>query len=269
MHGYARELERIDELEAGSIDPSEFYSITRGEPPAEMDPRTWCRIENQKSMGSCQGHAQTTVCETAFRAATNGQIIQFSPLFAYYATQKIDGLNGSDRGSTIAGGVKSAKENGQCPLDIMPYPNPVRYHWSIPEIAYKAAKDYLIGYSLICKSYEDILSFIQTGQGAVEFGVEWNSSIVPDSKGYINDVQFGGGGHALCFNGYTGPQELDPDGKPYLWMANSWDTVWGDKGWAKVSSRVVTKWLNRRGNVFIGMSDMKSPKFRKIDYSLW
>ncbi len=118
--GYLIEAERKGQLLA-TAKPIPAFCLSGGyEEPEEIDCRSWMRIENQGSMGSCQGHAQTTVGEYCYHVAM-GEVIQFSPLFAYIATQRIDGING-DRGSTIAGGVENAETNGLCPLEGLPLP---------------------------------------------------------------------------------------------------------------------------------------------------
>lgn len=270
FYGYVPEFEDQEYLDSLE-DFSKYSHACMGEYPEEIDPRKWHRIENQKSIGSCQGHAQTSVAEKAFFNKT-GRLIQFSPIFAYYATQEIDGLKGSDRGSTISGGVKCAKTVGLCLLDEAPYPNPPRYRWNISQHQRDVASQYKIKSSLVMKSYEDIYNYLGSGQGGVEIGVVWNNTMTPDKNGCINDCNVrSGGGHALAFLGYTSGQDLDPDGNRYLWMANSWDVRWGLEGWAKVAKRVVEKQLatfQGRGQ-FIGMSDMETPEYRKVDYSLW
>lgn len=265
--GYPLALERREELQKNSYDLEKFRQLTQGDFPEEINPLDWHHIEYQKTMGSCQGFAQSSVLEMAYRIKTNS-IIQFSPLFAYYATQKIDRLNGRDIGSTIAGGAQCATTLGGCPLELMPYPEPVRYNWHLPQNCIEAASKYKAGYQLMCKTYDDCLKFLGSGQGGILIGIGWNDSMTPDRNGYIKDCNtYGGGGHALAILGYT--KEKDDYGYPYLWMANSWDVNWGFKGYAKISSRVVTKHITNPMGVFIGLSDLSVPDFRKVDYALW
>jgi C1A family cysteine protease len=237
--------------------------------PEEVDPRHWLRIENQKNMGSCQGHEQTTVGEMAYYIASGGEVIQFSPLFAYYSTQEIDGLAGSDSGSTISGGAKNAKERGLCPLELMPYPDPVRYNWNIPKAAKEAALDFRINYIVTMTTYNDIKRFIGSGQGGVGIGILWSSNVMtPNSSGCIENYSAGGGGHAVSLVGYT--KRKHRDGRNYILLANSWDTTWGNKGFTEVSPVAIDQMLASRYTVMIGMSDLKSPKIRKYpDYSPW
>lgn len=259
--GYPIELERRAELEAAAID---FYSSVKGlfSAPEEIDPRQWHRIEYQKNMGSCQGHALSSVGEYAYHIAT-GEVTQFSPLFCYYATQRIDGISG-DRGSTISGGARCAKENGFCPLDVMPYPDPVRYTGKIPPEAYTAATPFKIRSHSVCRNFEEVFAYLASGQGGVEIGIAWGGAMTPNSEGVIEQFRPGGGGHAVCFLGYS--QRRDRQDRQYLWLANSWSVTWGNKGWAEVSPTAVDQ-MGRDGNtVMIGMSDLSTPEVRPYSF---
>ncbi len=256
--GYRIDHERRDWLRRTAI---EFRPHVDGRycAPAEIDPRPWHRIENQGSMGSCQGHALSSVCELAYHIAL-GEVIQFSPLFAYYATQKIDGL----LGSTIAGGLECAQQFGACPLDVMPYPQPVRYTGRIPEAAFSAASVFRIRSHAMCRNYADVFAFLSSGQGGVEIGIRWGAAMMPDGEGVIEQYRPGGGGHAVCFLGYS--RRVDPQGRNYLWLANSWSEEWGDRGWAEVAPHAVDQMARHADTVMIGLSDLSTPTPRKVDW---
>ena len=230
--------------------------------PEEIDPRPWHRIEMQGSMGSCQGHALSSVCELAYHIAT-GKVIQFSPLFAYYATQQLDGLLGRDVGSTIEGGARLAKQHGLCPLEAMPYPNPVRYTGRIPASAWPAAEPFKIRSHAVCRSYVDVYEYLATGQGGVEIGIAWSSSLEP-VRGVIEQYRPGRGGHAVALLGYS--RRKDSQGRKYLWLANSWDTSWGNSGWAEVAPRAIEEMLAHPQTVMIGLSDLTTPTPRLVHW---
>jgi hypothetical protein len=260
--GYRIDLERRADLESTATRlPAGFQRHFRA--PEEIDPRPWHRIEDQGEMGSCQGHALSSVCEMAYHIAT-GEVIQFSPLFAYYATQKIDGIRG-DQGSTIDGGRRCAMEFGSCPLDVMPYPNPVRYRWEIPKEAYEAAKAFKIRSHTMIRSYQDAFTFLASGQGGIEIGIGWGD-LQTDSRGVIETYRPGPGGHAVCFLGYS--KRSDRNSEKYLWLANSWGPQnWGNAGWAEVSPTAVRQMLQARDTVMVGLSDLTTPTARKIDWA--
>jgi len=261
--GYRIDLERRPELRAGAV---EFRDRVDGKYviPAEIDPRPWHRIENQGPIGSCQGHALSSVCEFAYHLAT-GEVIQFSPLFSYYATQQLDGLLGRDVGSTISGGMQCAKQFGACPLDVMPYPQPVRYTGVIPETAFTAAEPFRIRSHSVCRNYEDVFSFLSSGQGGVEIGISWGAAMTPNGEGVIESFRPVGGGHAVCFLGYSARE--DAHGRKYLWLANSWSADWGDRGWAEVAPQAVEQMSRHPHTVMIGLSDLSTPKPRKVDWT--
>lgn len=258
--GYPIELEQRAELEQTATD---FRGLVRGlySAPEEIDPRPWHKIENQSSMGSCQGHALASVCEMAYHIAT-GEVTQFSNMFAYLATQKIDGLLGRDSGSTINGGRKCAQQYGMCPLEVFPYPNPVRYSSRIPDAAWDAAKPFRIRSHAFCRNYSDVYEYLASGQGGVEIGISWG--LRPDSNGIVQRFQTGGGGHAVAFLGYS--KRKDSTGRNYLWLANSWSRSWGNNGWAEVAPKVVDDMGRHRYTVMIGMSDLTTPKPRPVDW---
>lgn len=260
--GYRIDLERREALRQTAVDFRRHVDGRFAAPP-EIDPRPWHRIENQGAMGSCQGHALSSVCEMAYHIATN-EVLQFSPLFAYYATQKIDGLLGGDSGSTIAGGMECSKKFGACPLDVMPYPNPVRYTGVIPDAAYSAATSFKIRLHAVCRNYDDVFSFLASGQGGVEIGIRWGAAMTPNGDGVIEQFRPGSGGHAVCFLGYS--RRVDGQGHNYLWLANSWSEQWGDRGWAEVAPLAVEQMARHPETVMIGLSDLSTPAPRRIDW---
>lgn len=259
--GYRLDLERRIELlaTARSVDHTLLQAMTA---PPEIDPRPWHRIEMQGSMGSCQGHALSSVCELAYHMAT-GTVTQFSPLFAYYASQQIDGLLGRDVGSTLAGGLECARRFGLCPLEVMPYPNPVRYTGRILAAAWPAAEPFKIRSHAVCRSYADVYEYLATGQGGVEIGIAWSSALEPVG-GVIERYRPGRGGHAVALLGYSRRQ--DSQQRNYLWLANSWDTSWGNSGWAEVAPRAIEEMLAHPQTVMIGLSDLTTPTPRLVHW---
>jgi hypothetical protein len=217
---------------------------------------------------NCQGHALSSVCEMAYHIAT-GEVTQFSPLFAYLATQEMDGLLGRDAGSTIYNGMNVAKRIGMLPLDLMPYPNPVRYPSSVAKIreeleaAYKLASPFKIRNHAICRNYSDVFNYLSSGQGGVEIGIPWGNELTP-RDGLIQRFVPGGGGHAVCFMGYS--KRRDTEGRKYLWLANSWSVSWGNNGWAEVAPVAVDQMGAHPFTTMIGLSDLSVPTPRKVDW---
>lgn len=260
--GYRLDLEDRGELVRTSTDLTQACRAWAA--PLEIDPRPWHRIENQGSIGSCQGHALSSVCEMAYHIAT-GDSIQFSRLFGYYATQKIDGLLGRDAGSTINGGRKCAQQYGICREEVMPYPNPVRYTGQFTDGCYEDASRFKIQSHTFCRNYADVYAFLASGQGGVEIGISWGG-FNPDREGVIQSFRPAGqGGHALCYLGYS--QRKDSQGRNYLWLANSWSETWGSHGWAEVAPEAVDQMGRHGDTVMIGLSDLTTPEPRVIKWA--
>ena len=70
-----------------------------------LDPRKLIRVENQKSMGSCQGQSLSTNLEWIYCIQTGGKTIQLSRMQAYIMSQDKNNIR-SDSGSVVSSGVK-------------------------------------------------------------------------------------------------------------------------------------------------------------------
>lgn len=230
-----------------------------------IDPRKFMKLENQGQVGSCQGHSISSCVEWCYAIATGGEKIQLSRAYGYYETQRIDGLSG-DKGSTIQGGIKLATEFGICEESLWPYANRYdnRRPKPIEELRANAAQ-YKIGKSYRLTSYDAIRTFLGSGQGAVSLGITWNSSV---DSGVVNNYSgASGGGHAIGL--YSLSERKDEQGRPWLWMMNSWGDKWGQNGWAEWSPNAVEQMTKGRWSVFVGVSDMPAVKPRSLDVSEW
>ena len=165
----------------------------------------WHQTENQGRIGSCQGNALTSCLERLIfvRTGSRSDVVQLSRIFAYIATQKIDGLLGRDQGSTISGGVKLALKHGVPPESMTGYPS--RYPNSsdrsriLAESNYRAGLDYRAVRSWkVSDNIEDAKDFI-AGGGAISFGIKYNG--IPRNR-IISSFIPGRGGHAMAALGY-------------------------------------------------------------------
>jgi hypothetical protein len=230
-----------------------------------FDPRKVMKVENQGSVGSCQGHSISSVAELCYYIATGDLTRQLSRAYGYYETQRIDGISG-DRGSTIEGGVKLATQYGICREELWPYSG--RYEPTRPrpieELRADAAQ-YKIGKTYSLKSYDAIRTFLGSGQGAVHLGITWNSSV---DSGSVNSYSgAGGGGHAIGL--YALSTKKDSSGRPWLWMMNSWGANWGNGGWSEWSPAAIDQMLRHRYTACFGLSDMPNVKPRELDLKQW
>ena len=184
--------------------PATFRGFGR---PGRVDV-DWHRHESQGAMGSCQGNDLSSCLERLHFVAT-GQRVQLSRIFAYLATQEIDGLLGVDQGSTISGGVRLAMKHGVPPEDLTGYPS--RYpnrrdisrilaadHYSAGE-PFKAMSQWAVG-----PEADEAMDWIGGG-GAISIGIAWYSGIIPADR-IVRSFQPRGrfGGHAVAVLGYEG-----------------------------------------------------------------
>ena len=164
----------------------------------------WHKTENQGPMGSCQGHSISSVLERL--AMVRGEKIQLSEIFAYLASQKIDGLLGGDRGSTISGGCKVAMQYGIPPESMTGYPR--GYPSRAERERVLSSENYAAGEPYKAKSlwkvpqdHEAVLDFIGGG-GGINFGIAWSSGTIPRDR-VVRNYRPGRGGHAMAVLGYN------------------------------------------------------------------
>ncbi len=183
--------------------------------PAAVDV-TWHRTENQGQIGSCQGHALTSVLERVIFASSGGATKkQLSEIFAYLATQKIDGLLYSDNGSTITGGGKVGMEIGAPDDAVTGYPRSYPNRTTIAQIL--SPENYKLALENRAKAlwrvsdvFEETLNFIGGG-GGISFGISWYEGLIPRDRivrAFEPNKYRVLGGHAMAVLGYTANGEL-------------------------------------------------------------
>jgi hypothetical protein len=130
--------------------------------------------------------------------------IVFNPWSLYYRTS-----GGRDGGSNIEDNVRLAQEQGICPMDVWPRSKGWR---STPSAeALRVAKEFRIREAFDCMSKSEAVTGLMSGMAFL----------------------FGANGHALCAVEYR-------TGYPYV--ANSWDTTWGEQGFGKWVSWAGINW---------------------------
>jgi hypothetical protein len=186
--------------------PQEFRTFAR---PSYIDV-DWHKSENQGPIGSCQGNGLTSCLERLqfVRTGSKDTVVQLSRIFAYLATQKLDGLLGSDRGSTISRGVKLALTVGAPPETLTGYPRsyPARSERDriLSPANYAAGSPYKAHSSWQCpEDPEEAMNFIGGG-GAISLGISWYNGIIPSDR-IVKQFRPPGsaGGHAMFIGGYT------------------------------------------------------------------
>ena len=237
---YAWEKEDHEYLNALPTLPMKSAEWTAFSRPKSIDV-DWHKTENQLQIGSCQGNSLTSAVERTL--IVRGVKIQLSRIFAYLATQKIDGLLGSDRGSTISGGCKLAVEVGCPPETLTGYPNGYPGRTERDAILSAANYEQAAAYKALSAwkvpdNHEELLDFIGGG-GAVNFGIRYYASLIPQDR-VVRSYRpwYVLGGHAMAVLGYDADGNLlavnsHGDGK-YTITPAAWRQMLADRSTAAI-----------------------------------
>jgi hypothetical protein len=259
--GYPIELENRDALQSSSTQLT--FSARDYQAPAEIDPRPLMRHDKQGNMGSCQGFSLAN-CGEYLEALAEGRLgQQFSSLFAYLESQRMNPqLFGVDRGSTIEGGLKVAKEIGFLPEEDLPYrtPYPSNARSLVTDAMRAKAAPRKIRSHTWLDSYEAIFNYLASGAGAVHTGTSWNDSFY-SQNGVLESIRFGraDGGHATAWLGYS--KRKDSKGRNYIWRLNS-----HNDSWTEMSPAVVDQLARHSNSSIVGISDLSQPGPRIVSW---
>ncbi len=245
------------------IEPlGEVYSET------SIDPRDTLRTEFQGPQGACQGFSLSSIVEWCYMLAKGDSSlegVQLSPAFAYYESQRLDRLNGSDRGSTISGGCKLATTTGIPEEKFWKYPK--KYDNRRPDDFQDVlanAEQYKASTLRKVKTYDDIRNFLGAAVGAVNLGIRWSK----EYGAVIEKIgKKRGGGHAVALISLS--TKKDAVNRPYVWLLNSWGKRWGNRGWSEVKPAVIAAWLRERYTTAIGISELPNIAPRKFSLEDW
>lgn len=262
--GYRIDLEDQREIQ----DTATPFTVAYGDynAPEEVDPRKLMRHDKQGAMGSCQGFSLANCGELLWMynigLAQYSNDHQFSSLFSYLETQRVDGLLGRDVGSTISGGLKIGRDVGFLEEKHLryrtPYPRDAR-SMITSEMRLLAAPFKIRSHSWL-RTYTDIFNYLASGAGAVHTGTIWNNSFYA-RNGVLESVSSsGGGGHATAWLGYT--KRKDRRGRNYLLRLNS-----HNDSWTEIAPSVIDQLCAHRHTSIVGVSDLSTPGPRKIDWS--
>lgn len=263
--GYAIELERRDEIR--SYATPMLFTSSDFKAPEEVDPRKLVRHDQQFDMGSCGGFGNTGVGEILYAYASGEKQWrpdrQFSPLFAYLEAQRFDGLIGADKGSTISGHLKVAREIGYCPESVLPYrtPYPRNARSLITAAMRQAAAPFKVRSHTWLDGYTPIFNYLAARIGGCLVGTPWNDSFYAPN-GVLERISFTrrDGGHAYSFLGYS--KRKDSRGRNYLWRLNS-----HKDSFIEVAPSVVDQLCGHEYTSVVGMSDLSIPEPRNVDFS--
>lgn len=256
--GYDPLIEDRDSI-ANQSTPMSFR-LTDFQAPIEIDPRPMMRHDKQGNMGSCQGFSLSNATEYLWALAVGSfsNDRQFSALYCYLESQRLDNLLGADRGSTIGSGLKVAKDIGICPESLLPYrtPYPANARTLITDQLRAAGSQYKIRSHTWLESYNDVFKYLASSSGAVHTGTVWNNSFY-STNGVLESVSLrNGGGHATAWLGYS--SRKDRSGRNYIWRLNS-----HNDSWTELAPSVIDALFKDKYTSIVGISDLITPGPRK------
>jgi hypothetical protein len=205
------------------------------------------RIENQGRMGSCGGHAGSSVLECLNWLDTKDWV-QLSRMWCYIAAQRETGHNGRDVGCTISGLAKAMQSRGVCLESSLPYPD--RYSDVLPRSAAEEAAQHKIKAFTRLPTAEQARQFIGSGLGLIAIGIPWMNGF---QGGEISSRTANGGsigGHALAVTGYD-------DSTRTFEVPNSWGEQAGNQGWFRMTYEFWDKIFRGQNAEAIGFSDLE------------
>lgn len=196
--------------------------------PAAVDWRAGMPpVYNQGDLGSCTANAIAAAVDYE-RNRQGEQFINPSRLFIYYNERAAEHTVASDAGASIRDGIKSVKNQGDCPEKEWPYvtkkftvkPKAACY---ADALKYKAVSYVRVGVSVA--QLKKALAgrpvvFGFTVYESFESAAVAKTGIVPLPKKSESVL----GGHAVCAVGYD-------DQKHVVICRNSWGARWGDHGY--------------------------------------
>ncbi len=251
-------LERI--LAHDDIAKSAAAAYSGSDLPEEIDYTDKILIENQFSIGSCQGNSISSCTELCYRLST-GEVVQLTRMGAYIWTQELDGLVGRDVGSTIYNGFLVAQK-GLCVEALWKYPS--RYMTSPPDGS-KAEAEANRKYKLLkgwrLKSPDDVMTWLESNQGPIHIGIEWTNSLSNAGDFVTSYGGGGGGGHSVFLAGYRTVR-----GTRCPKMYNSWSKSWGNNGRTTISRQALDAMFTRRFTVMIGVNGAEGIVAPRYDY---
>lgn len=261
--GYDPRRENRAGLTANAIKFDIMSLNCAGDIPDTRGIKDLMRRDDQHQMNSCAGFGMTNTLEVCHYNQTRVWR-QFNPLWSYRRGQELDNIRG-DNGATIYGVTQAAKTKGGLPEDIdndgkPEYPYKVDYNFPFPRDCYDIAANWTIGYTIELRGFDQILRFLQTGQGAVVIGGAWGNW-KPNSAGIATRFVSGGGGHARAYVDW-----ITINGVVHLVEVNSHYKTYGDNGFAYHTKQFVDSQAQDKWTVTIGCSDLKTPEPRIVDW---
>jgi C1A family cysteine protease len=210
--------------------------------PPWIDLSTICSpVEDQGYLGSCVANSSTSAMEALLKK-TNRPLLNFSRLFVYYYTRKIDRVPPSeDSGCTIRSAMKCLAYFGASVESLWPYEEE-KFSVAPSYSAIKDAKSHQILKYYRCPNLTSTKHSLVQGFTVVG-GFSVPENMMSDECARTGIVKYPGptegfaGGHAIHFIGYNDQTKM-------LKFQNSWGSGWGDRGFGYLPYKFVEDGLS-------------------------
>jgi C1A family cysteine protease len=208
-----------------------FKVVNLASLPNKIDLRESCSfVENQATLGSCTANAAVGALEYLDIVDGNmdGDIENYSRLFVYYNTRKIQGTIDQDSGGTLRDTIKALAASGACDERLWSYDIPKFKIEPGPSCYEDAAKRKISEYHRL-ETFPDCLACLAEGFPFV-FGFMTYDNFNNQETARTGVLGLPGpenifcGGHAVLGVGY------DMETKTLL-VRNSWGDHWGMGGY--------------------------------------
>jgi len=204
----------------------EFVAAAGDIPKAVDNRRRISSIKDQATEGSCVGFAIAKGIEVA-SGSDSKQFLNLSERWAYEKAKVYDEWPGNNyEGSSVRGGLKAAHKVGICTEQMWPY---VANRKGKPhkDAAKDASNRKVFSYARV-RGINDVKRAIHENKLVVGAALVHSGWFRPARNGVIpfNNRMNIIGGHAFTLVGYGGVG---------FWVANSWGTGWGKRGFGVLS----------------------------------
>jgi C1A family cysteine protease len=213
-------------------------------PPASVDLRQpWWDIGNQESTGSCVGWGSTDgVARYHFvKAGRLPQNAKLSPRFTWMASKETDEFTTRPEtmiegaGTSLKAAVEILRKYGAAPETLMPFHIQTNMYLGNENTFYAtAATRKIASYVNMQRNLASWRSWLASnGPILVALNVDqtWDNATATQGKLDTFMPATIRGGHCVCCVGYTADRRFI--------IRNSWNTTWGDKGFAYASEAYI------------------------------
>lgn len=206
-----------------------IYSADPAPQRPVVDLREWdSRVEDQKTLGSCVGHAIAGAYELILNRNYPNLYTELSALYVYYNARIEESMTDIDSGATIRDGIRGVKHYGICSEELWPY-DVTKFNERPSLAAYadgrrRTLENYrrLWDTQAIVRAVNNnrpVVIGMSVYNGFFDLNPDNSTVELPEDK--IKDYF---GEHAVYIVGYDQEKEM-------FLCKNSFGTEWGDRGY--------------------------------------